>query len=273
MVFYAFRIDECSCSLHEANGWHLAAIYQLICSGILGWHLYLQLELGRAPPPHPIGSPNTVTTQVMCQFGEMHFWDDPGLVSRVHYWWTSGAWGSSQDPSIQDWPSPTTIIELYNFLGFSNFHHRFVLGFSHITWPLSQVTKGGVEEKFFWSESQQKAFTELKDHLCSPPVLTLRDLQQPFEVEIDASDYVIGEVLTEHAHLVAYHSETLSDTVQKYPTYNKEMYSIVQAYQQWNHYILRKETIIHTCHQPLQFIQTQGKLKNDRHQKWSTYLQ
>jgi hypothetical protein len=34
-----------------------------------------------------------------------------------------------------------------------------------------------------------------------------------------------------------------------------------------------KETIIHTDHKPLQFIPTQGKLQNDRHQNWSTYLQ
>jgi hypothetical protein len=51
------------------------------------------------------------------------------------------------------------------------------------------------------------------------------------------------------------------------------MYSIVQAYRQWRHYILGKETIIHTDHKPLQFMQTQGKLQNDRHQKCSTYLQ
>jgi hypothetical protein len=51
------------------------------------------------------------------------------------------------------------------------------------------------------------------------------------------------------------------------------MYSIVQAYHQWRHYILGKETIIHTHHKPLQFMQTQVKLQNDHHQKWSTYLQ
>jgi hypothetical protein len=51
------------------------------------------------------------------------------------------------------------------------------------------------------------------------------------------------------------------------------MYSIVQACRQWKHYILGKEMIIHTDHRPLQFMQTQGKLQNDRHQKWSTYLQ
>jgi hypothetical protein len=49
---------------------------------------------------------------------------------------------------------------------------------------------------------------------------------------------------------VAYHSETLSDIVRKYPTYDKEMYSIVQACHQWKHYILGKETIIHIDHKP-----------------------
>jgi hypothetical protein len=36
MVGHAFRVDECPCNLHEANGQHPAAIHQLICSGVLG---------------------------------------------------------------------------------------------------------------------------------------------------------------------------------------------------------------------------------------------
>jgi hypothetical protein len=31
--------------------------------------------------------------------------------------------------------------------------------------------------------------------------------------------------------------------------------------------------IIHTDHKPMQFMQTQGKIQNDHHKKWSTYLQ
>jgi hypothetical protein len=109
-------------------------------------------------------------------------------------------------------------------------------------------------------DHNRKYFDDLKHHLCSAPVLALPDLQQPFEIETDASDYVVGVILTQHGHPVAYHSETLSDVIHKYPTYDKEMYSIIQACHQWKHYILGKETIIHTDHKPLQFMQTQGKL-------------
>jgi hypothetical protein len=44
---------------------------------------------------------------------------------------------------IRDWPAPTTLTKLQSFLGLANFYRRFMLGFSHIAWALSQVTKGG----------------------------------------------------------------------------------------------------------------------------------
>jgi hypothetical protein len=62
-------------------------------------------------------------------------------------------------------------------------------------------------------KEKQRAFDDLKHHLWSSLVLSLHDLQQPFKIETDASDYVVGTVLTQHKHLVAYHSETLFDTV------------------------------------------------------------
>ena len=103
-------------------------------------------------------------------------------------------------------------------------------------------------------------FATLNHLLCSTPMLTLANLQQPFEIETNVSNDAIGAVLTQSGHLVVYHSETLSDTVRKYPTYDKEMYSIVKVYQQWKHYIIGNEMVIHTNHRPLHFIQTKGKL-------------
>jgi hypothetical protein len=148
-----------------------------------------------------------------------------------------------------------------------------VLGFSHIAWALIQVTKGGGRDNFVWGKEKQWALDDMKHYFFLALVLSFLDLKQPFEIENGASDYVVGVVLTQHGNPVAYHSEKLSDTIWKYPTYDKEMYSIVQSCRQWKHYILEKETIIHTDHRTLEFIQTQGKLQNDLHQNWSTYLQ
>jgi hypothetical protein len=72
-----------------------------------------------------------------------------------------------------------------------------MLGFSHITWPLSQVTKEGAKEKLFWSKFQQRVLEELKHLLFFAPVLTLPDLQQPFEIKTDVCDYAIRVVLTQ----------------------------------------------------------------------------
>lgn len=56
---------------------------------------------------------------------------------------------------------------------------------------------------------------------------------------------------------MAYHSEALADAKLMYNTYDKEFYSLVQALKQWRHYILRKETILHTDHHPLIFVNSQ----------------
>jgi hypothetical protein len=126
-------------------------------------------------------------------------------MDRVQYLgYIVDAHGVHVDPAkiqvIHDWPTPTMLTELQSFLGLANFYRRFMLGFSHIAWALSQVTRGGGKEKFVWGLSQQKVFDDLKQRLCSAPVLSLPDLQQPFEIETDASDYVVGTVLTQHDH-------------------------------------------------------------------------
>ena len=47
---------------------------------------------------------------------------------------------------------------------------------------------------------------------------------------------------------MAYHCEILFDIVHKYPTYDKELYALVQSVKKWKHYLIGKETIIHMDH-------------------------
>jgi hypothetical protein len=122
-------------------------------------------------------------------------------------------------------------------------------------------------------ESTKGLFDEMKRKISQAPVLALPNLQNPFEVETDASGYAMGEVLMQGGRHVCYHSEVFHGEVLNYPTYDKELYALVQAVKKWKHYLMGKETIIHTDHQPLQYLQAQSKLQQTRHYKWMGFLQ
>ena len=87
-------------------------------------------------------------------------------------------------------------------------------------------------------------------------MLTLFNLQKPFEVEIDKSEYAMGAILLQEGKPICYDYETFSGAILNYPNYDKEMYELVQAIKNWKHYLMGKETIIHIDHQPLKYLQT-----------------
>jgi hypothetical protein len=136
---------------------------------------------------HTLRHDKLYTNLEKCSFG----------MDMVHYLsYIIDQHGVHVDPAniqvIRDWPAPTTFTELRIFLGLANFYNRFMLGFFNIAWALNQVKRGGGKDKFVWVRSQQQAFDDLKKRLCSTTLLSLSDLQQPFEIETDASNYVVG---------------------------------------------------------------------------------
>jgi hypothetical protein len=146
-------------------------------------------------------------------------------------------------------------------LGETQYWRKFIANFSSIASPLHVVTS--IKQVFQWGGKKQKDFDALKEKISSAPVLELPDLRQPFEIQIDASKYAMGSVLlpicyhseTFNGKPICYHSETFNGVVINYPTYDKELYALVQIVKKWKHFLLGKETIIHTDHQPLQYLQ------------------
>jgi len=90
------------------------------------------------------------------------------------------------------------------------------------------------DEKWRWEEVQQKAFDELKQVFTTKPVLAAPDLDKEFRVEVDASNYATGGVLSMKCsgnrwRSVAFISKSLSNTEQNYEIYDKEMLVIVRC--------------------------------------------
>ena len=76
-------------------------------------------------------------------------------------------------------------------MGFANFYRRFVRGFSEIASPLIKLTRKNTV--FAWNQECEKAFQALKDAFASDQVLMHFDPEKKIIVEVDASDWVVGE--------------------------------------------------------------------------------
>lgn len=72
-------------------------------------------------------------------------------------------------------------------------------------------------------------------------------------------------------HPIAYFSEKLSETKQRYSTYDKEFYAIVQALLHLRYYLLPQEFVLYSDHKTFKYLNSQKKL-NPKHAKWIEFL-
>jgi hypothetical protein len=72
--------------------------------------------------------------------------------------------GISVDPSkIQDvlsWNAPTSVGEIWRFLGLAGYYRRFIEGFSKISMPMTELLEK--DKKFKWTSACEASFQELK---------------------------------------------------------------------------------------------------------------
>ncbi|KAB5512461.1 hypothetical protein DKX38_029489 [Salix brachista] len=144
---------------------------------------------------------------------------------------------------MNEWPTPTTVKGVRGFLGLAGYYRKFVSGFGGIAAPLTQLL---TKEGFHWSAEETTTFNQLKQALVSPPILRLPDFTQAFIIESDACGVVIGAILIQEDHPVAFYSEALKGSALNLSTYEKEMLAIVKAICKWRTYLLGKPFIVRT---------------------------
>lgn len=137
---------------------------------------------------------------------------------------------------VRNWPIPTCVKDICKFLGFCNFYHVFMPGFTSHALPLNHLTCKG--EEFRWVPREQAAFDKLKLLITSELVLAHPHLDRQFEVEVDASGYAVGAVLLQKdndgcKHPIGYFSTTLNKAQRNYDIYNLEFLAIFLAFDNW----------------------------------------
>jgi hypothetical protein len=105
--------------------------------------------------------------------------------------------GITVDPSkvrdVLDWKPPTSVTQVHSFLGLAGYYRWFILNFSKILKPITELLKKG--NKYGWSQDYDEAFKTLKKLLMTSPVLAQPDIAKSFDVYCDASGTSLGCVL------------------------------------------------------------------------------
>ncbi len=141
--------------------------------------------------------------------------------------------GIKPDPdkvnAVKQFPAPTDLKSLRQFLGLSNFFRKFIQGFATLAEPLTVLTRS--DTPFHWTADCDRSFNQIKDLLCSDTVLAYPDWNLPFILDCDASEKSIGYILSQRqdgvVRPIAYGGRKLHSYEQRYENHEREALAVV----------------------------------------------
>ena len=156
--------------------------------------------------------------------------------------------------AIKTFPAPTNIRQLRSFLGLAQFYRKFIEGFSQKAKPLFSLLKN--DTKFNWTETCQKAFTDLKTAIYTDALLMYPNFTKEFHLTTDASGTAIGATLSQYDDCdilrpVAFTGRSLNEHEVNYSTTQRELLAAVYAVEYFRHYLEGSHFHLYTDHQAL----------------------
>ena len=161
--------------------------------------------------------------------------------------------------AIQEFPIPTSIRKLREFLGLVNFYHRFIPNCASILEPLNGLltTPQGSDRKLNWDQATTAAFTAVKDVLATSTLLSHPKPFAPTCIMADASDRAVGAVLQQQIggewHPLSYFSKKLRPAETRYSTFDRELLAVYLSIKHFRHLVEGRDFHVVTDHKPLTF--------------------
>ena len=156
--------------------------------------------------------------------------------------------------AINQLPTLKSKNEIKRFLGMAGLYCNIIRDFATISQPLNKLTCDNVQ--YLWTNDCESAFQILKQQLLSRPVLAFPKLGTPFVVEVDASEYAAGGVLSQLSeanilHPVSYYSTAFKGSQCNCAAISKEAFALVLAIRHWHVYLAGTTFVLNSDHNSL----------------------
>ena len=162
---------------------------------------------------------------------------------------------------IKNYPKPSTVTQLRQFLGLANFQRKFIHQFSAIAKPLSCLTGGPKRKKIHWTIEMEEAFEAIKEKLAEETALTFPDYRpeaSPLELYVDASGQGAGACLMQlqkgQYKPIAYASTAFNEAERNYSTIERELLALRFGVKNFRTFLFGTKFIIYTDHKPLLYL-------------------
>jgi hypothetical protein len=171
-------------------------------------------------------------------------------------------------------PPPKSVGEVRRIIGMASWYRRFIPNFSTLIGPLTSLLKKN--KKFVWDEFCDVAFSSIKDHLVSAPVLSCPDFNLPFTVQTDASGFGIGAVLSQtidgEEHVICYISRSLAKNERMFSVTERECLAVLWSIEKLGPFLEGTRFSVITDHHSLVWLNKLEK-PSGRLCRWAVKLQ
>ncbi len=148
---------------------------------------------------------------------------------------------------IVNWTTLINLKEVQSFVKFINFYRCFIKDFLKLVKSFTQLTRKNIS--FVWNKVCVQAFNDLKKQVSLISVLRHFDFKRQAILEINASDYVKYEILSQYddekvLHSIAFYSKSMIFAECNYHIYDKKLLVIIQCFEHWRFKLKCTELLI-----------------------------
>ena len=178
---------------------------------------------------------------------------------------------SDRVKAIQEFPRPSTVKGVQEFLGMTNYYHRFVPKAANLLAPLYDATASNAKT-LHWDSAKEQSFIAAKTALADAATLARPVPNARLYLTTDASMIAVGAVLEQEVsnsrEPLAFFSKKLKPAEKRYSTFDRELLAVHLAIRHFRHLLEGTSYTICTDHKPLVTALTKsGDAWSDRQQR------